>query len=275
MARPPVPAASPLPSPVLPASLSPATGRRGRGGPGRAGPGLRLGAGPGSRRARPRPTQQPLARELRPRIGLVIDRSNSIAGAGPKPGAGAGCRPAFVERLAGTGASVAVWSFGTLASGYSGPTRSPSPPPARSSARRTTRASASRARRRRRGAGVLRDRVHSLRHPSSTPTGRRTGKRGSAAPRPASRGPSPPMATAPPTPTCWCFTDGRATLHNAELADPATGHGLRGRRGHDAAIRAIDAVKDAGARRGGGRRGRPQRRQHRTGHRRPGHQRGG
>ena len=55
-------------------------------------------------------------------VGLVIDRSNSIKQ--DDPGNPALVRLAaggLVDRLTGTGARVAIWSFGTMASGFEGP----------------------------------------------------------------------------------------------------------------------------------------------------------
>jgi uncharacterized repeat protein (TIGR01451 family) len=54
-------------------------------------------------------------------VGLVIDRSNSVKQ--DDPGNPALVRQAaggLVDRLTGTGARVAIWSFGTMASGYEG-----------------------------------------------------------------------------------------------------------------------------------------------------------
>lgn len=54
-------------------------------------------------------------------VGLVVDRSNSIAQASPQdPALVRQAASGLVERLTGTGARVAVWSFGTMASGFSG-----------------------------------------------------------------------------------------------------------------------------------------------------------
>ena len=56
------------------------------------------------------------------RVGVVVDRSDSIKGASEaNPALVRGAVGDLAERLSGTGASMAVWSFGTLASGYTGP----------------------------------------------------------------------------------------------------------------------------------------------------------
>lgn len=56
------------------------------------------------------------------RIGVVVDRSHSIrAASGQNPALVRSAVGDLADRLGGTGASMAVWSFSTLASGYSGP----------------------------------------------------------------------------------------------------------------------------------------------------------
>jgi uncharacterized repeat protein (TIGR01451 family) len=55
-------------------------------------------------------------------VGLVIDRSNSVKQDEPNnPTLVRNAAGGLVDRLTGTGARVAVWSFGTMASGYAGP----------------------------------------------------------------------------------------------------------------------------------------------------------
>ncbi len=56
------------------------------------------------------------------RVGVVVDRSDSIKGASDaNPALVRGAVANLATRLSGTGASMAVWSFGTLASGFTGP----------------------------------------------------------------------------------------------------------------------------------------------------------
>ncbi len=56
------------------------------------------------------------------RIGVVVDRSHSIRSAGDQnPGLVRAAVGGLAERLGGTGAAMAIWSFSTLASGFSGP----------------------------------------------------------------------------------------------------------------------------------------------------------
>lgn len=63
------------------------------------------------------------------RVGVVVDRSDSIRGASQEnPALVRGAVGDLADRLSGTGASMAVWSFGTLASGYTGPAPYPGAP---------------------------------------------------------------------------------------------------------------------------------------------------
>ena len=56
------------------------------------------------------------------RVGVVVDRSHSIRSAGDEnPGLVRAAVGDLAERLGGTGADLAVWSFSTLASGFTGP----------------------------------------------------------------------------------------------------------------------------------------------------------
>ncbi len=83
---------------------------------------LLAGARPAGADPGPGIANNPWPTDCNMRVGVVVDRSDSIEGAGDQ-------NPALVRsavgdlarRLSGTGASMAVWSFGTLASGYSGP----------------------------------------------------------------------------------------------------------------------------------------------------------
>ncbi|MCB1002724.1 MAG: DUF11 domain-containing protein [Acidimicrobiales bacterium] len=91
---------------------------------------LLAGARPAGAEPGPGIANNPWPEDCDLRVGVVVDRSNSIKGASDQ-------NPALVrtaigdlaERLGGTGASMAVWSFGTLASGYSGPNPFASAPP--------------------------------------------------------------------------------------------------------------------------------------------------
>ena len=56
------------------------------------------------------------------RVGVVVDRSHSIRAAGEQnPGLVRDAVGDLAQRLSGTGAAMAVWSFSTLASGFTGP----------------------------------------------------------------------------------------------------------------------------------------------------------
>lgn len=83
---------------------------------------LLAGARPAGAEPGPGVANNPWPTDCNMRVGVVVDRSDSIKGASDdNPALVQGAVGDLAERLSGTGASMAVWSFGTLASGYSGP----------------------------------------------------------------------------------------------------------------------------------------------------------
>src|SRR5689334_7215977 len=82
---------------------------------------LLVGVRPAGAQPGPGQANNPWPVNCNMRVGVVVDRSDSIKEASAS-------NPALVRtavgdlatRLSGTGASMAVWSFGTLASGFSG-----------------------------------------------------------------------------------------------------------------------------------------------------------
>lgn len=78
-------------------------------------PGAQAAPGPGS-------PNNPWPSSCDVDVGLVVDRSNSVKQDDPaNPDLVRSAASGLVERLTGTGARVAVWSFGTMASGFEGP----------------------------------------------------------------------------------------------------------------------------------------------------------
>ena len=91
---------------------------------------LLTSAGPSEATPDPGTPNNPWPEDCDLQVGIVIDRSDSIEIAGTQnPGLVRSGARGMVNALAGTGAEVAVWSFGTLASGYTGPSPFPGAPP--------------------------------------------------------------------------------------------------------------------------------------------------
>lgn len=83
---------------------------------------LLAGARPAGADPGPGSANNPWPVDCTMRIGAVVDRSHSIrAASGQNPALVRNAVGDLADRLQGTGASMAVWSFSTLASGFSGP----------------------------------------------------------------------------------------------------------------------------------------------------------
>ena len=83
---------------------------------------LLAGVRPATAEPGPGTANNPWPTDCDMRIGVVVDRSHSIRAASESnPGLVRSAVTDLAARLAGTGASMAVWSFSTLASGFAGP----------------------------------------------------------------------------------------------------------------------------------------------------------
>lgn len=83
---------------------------------------LLAGARPAGAEPGPGIANNPWPVDCNMRVGVVVDRSHSIrAASGQNPALVRHAVGDLADRLQGTGASMAVWSFSTLASGFSGP----------------------------------------------------------------------------------------------------------------------------------------------------------
>jgi len=183
-------------------------------------------------------------------IGLVIDRSNSIAVSGAEnPGLVRDATRAFAQRMQGTGARMAVWSFGTLASGYSGPNPFPPAPPGSTLGPRDypsigfTPLDAD-------GVGRVHDVIGSIPFADGVdPVGFTNWEAGLGRSSAGLPGAIAPDGSRPAdADVVVVFTDGVANLHNQQLADPGPLTGRRDDADVNAAIAASGLLKDAGAR---------------------------